>query len=316
MRAASLTAILLAGSLALSPGAGATTTSFANPAANTINDNTSATPYPSPIVVSGQAGIVTKATVTLTGYWHTCPWDVSALLVGPGGRQSLLMGRLGQGQGCPPASGANLTFDDAAASNVPYPPVTGTWKPTSGAPASVFPAPAPAGPYTAALSQFDGTNPNGTWSRYVVDASTNDTGTIAGGWSLHLDVTSPAASVSPTTVSFGNQAIATTVEQTVTVTSSGGAPLTVGTSAIAGSGEFTIGSDGCASKVLAPAATCQLTVRFTPTGTAASTATLTVPSDDPTSPLTVALSGTGIPAGSTNTTAPATTVAVVPKFTG
>ena len=46
---------------------------FSNNTAIVINDNASATPYPSVINVSNLNGLVTSATVTLTNLSHTCP---------------------------------------------------------------------------------------------------------------------------------------------------------------------------------------------------------------------------------------------------
>jgi hypothetical protein len=174
---------------AVPPASAAGPATFVNPTSITIPDSGQATPYPSTIQVSGLTTAVTDVNVVLTGYSHTCPFDVAVLVVAPTGQQSLLMADLGPGAGCPPAVGANLTFDDAAASSVPYPPTTGTWKPTDGEPATgnTFPAPAPAGDtHPASLAAFNGIVGNGTWSLYVIDENGGDTGTISGGWSLSV----------------------------------------------------------------------------------------------------------------------------------
>ena len=47
--------------------------------------------------------------------------------------------------------------------------VAGSYKPANYEPGDPFPAPAPTPTGNVALSTFDGTNPNGTWSLYVVD---------------------------------------------------------------------------------------------------------------------------------------------------
>jgi hypothetical protein len=49
-----------------------------------------------------------------------------------------------------------------------------------------FSAPAPAGPYAAPLSVFNGLSANGTWSLYAVDDGPGDQGNLATGWSLTL----------------------------------------------------------------------------------------------------------------------------------
>jgi subtilisin-like proprotein convertase family protein len=198
---------MLAG-LAAAGQAGAAT--FSNMAPITINDSgascplgepspapSAATPYPSPITVSGLTGTVTDVNVTLTGLAHTFPDDVDVLLVGPAGQTTILMADSGYRV---PFSGT-LTFDDAAAASLPDQGqiTAGTYKPTLGTAAfdescavpSSFPAPAPAGPYGSTLSGFNGTDPNGTWSLYVVDDSRLDAGSIAGGWSLDITVSAP-----------------------------------------------------------------------------------------------------------------------------
>jgi subtilisin-like proprotein convertase family protein len=164
----------------------------------TINDvglnPTAATPYPSTIVVAG-LGNITDVNVTISGFTHTFPDDVDMLLVGPGGQQATIWSDVGGGTD---ALNITVTMDDAAASVLPTagPLVSGTFQPTndatSGADAA-FPAPAPAATGTSALSVFNGTSPNGTWSLYIVDDADGDAGSIAGGWSLTFETAALAA---------------------------------------------------------------------------------------------------------------------------
>jgi subtilisin-like proprotein convertase family protein len=141
--------------------------------------------YPSTIEVSGISGTVSKVTAQIFGFNHTFPSDVDILLVGPGGQKILLMSDVG---GSADAVNANLTFDDAGEA-IAGTIVSGTFSPTnSGTATDPFPAPAPAGPYPdpQRLSVFNGLDPNGIWSLYVVDDLGGDTGTINGGWRLNI----------------------------------------------------------------------------------------------------------------------------------
>jgi len=130
-------------------------------------------------------GTVTNVTVSLNNLNHTFPDDVDVLLVGPGGQRVLLMSDTGGGFD---VTNVTLTFDDAAANNLPNNAqiVSGTYQPTNFGGGDTFPAPAPAGPYGAALSAFNGINPNGTWSLYVVDDAFGDIGNFNGGWTLNI----------------------------------------------------------------------------------------------------------------------------------
>ncbi|MGZ4973543.1 MAG: hypothetical protein ACXWDN_12350, partial [Limisphaerales bacterium] len=47
------------------------------------------------------------------------------------------------------------------------------------------------GPYDANLGAFGAANPNGSWSLYVADDSTGDSGSIAGGWSIAITTAQP-----------------------------------------------------------------------------------------------------------------------------
>jgi subtilisin-like proprotein convertase family protein len=154
---------------------------------NTVNipDQGAAELYPSPIVVSGQAGTVSKVTVTLHGFTHGFHDDVDVLLVAPDGTNAILMSDVGgPGQN----NGLTLTLDDAA--ELPMPDAgllsSGTYRPTNVGGGDVFPAPAPTPSGSSALAVFNGINPNGTWRLFVVDDAAGDTGSLIGGWSLTL----------------------------------------------------------------------------------------------------------------------------------
>ncbi len=152
-----------------------------------------ADPYPSTLAVSGLAGGIVKATVTISNLTHDFPDDLNILLVSPTGQGVVLMSDVGGGLGL---SGVTLTFDDEAAASLPdnHSPaiVSGSYRPTNAsdpneqAPVDDFPAPAPAGPYASTLSSLAGSNPDGTWSLYIVDDQGYDHGSIADGWSLQL----------------------------------------------------------------------------------------------------------------------------------
>ncbi|MDB6124366.1 MAG: hypothetical protein JWQ71_3359, partial [Pedosphaera sp.] len=157
------------------------TTSLTIPSSGTKGN---ASPYPSTIAVTGVTGTVNKVTVTLRGLGHTFPSDVEALLVGPAGQTVLLMADVGSGDDI---SGVNLTFDDAASAPLTAATiVSGTYQPMSGTQSTSFTSPAPASPYGATLAAYNGINANGTWSLYVDDDASTDTGSMAQGWSLSI----------------------------------------------------------------------------------------------------------------------------------
>ena len=157
-----------------------------NPTAIAINSVNAATPYPSPLNISGHLNAqISSVTVTLNNFSHVFPDDVDIMLVGPGGQNAILMSDVG---GSSPATGITLTLDDAAATNLPDagPLASGTFKPTNSGLGDAFPAPAPAPSGGSALSVFNGTNPNGLWRLYVTDDTAGDGGSISGGWCLNI----------------------------------------------------------------------------------------------------------------------------------
>ena len=157
----------------------------------TINDSTTpptiATPYPSIINVSGGSGLFTLVSVELKGIAHTFPDDIDIQLAAPNvANGAIIMSDVG---GSAVASNVNLVLTDGAPP-IPDagPLVSGTFAPTNvnpGTGTEAWPAPAPLPSASSALSQFNGSNPNGDWKLFVVDDQGIDQGSIAGGWCLN-----------------------------------------------------------------------------------------------------------------------------------
>jgi subtilisin len=292
----------------ITQGGGGGDNTFSNSSPITINDNRAATPYPSNISVSGLTGTVSKVTVTLNNLTHTFPDDIDILLVGPTGQSLILMSDSGGGSDI---NNLTLTFDDQAAAALPDSSslTAGTFKPTNhGSSSDTFPAPAPSGtPTGTALSVFNGTNPNGTWSLYVVDDADDDAGSIAGGWSVALTMggqaPNPVIDVQPASLSFGSVNVGGTADQTLTVRNTGTAPLNV-TNLTSSNARFSVTT--ATSFTVAPGGQQQVTVRFSPNAGGTQTGTLTIASNDPNRPtVSVSLSGEGAPACPTITLSPA-----------
>jgi uncharacterized repeat protein (TIGR01451 family) len=194
---------------------GTVTTSFSNNAAITIPALGVASPYPSSIAVTGLVGTVSKAVVTLTNLAHASPDDVDILLVSPTGQKMILMSDAG---GTIQITNTTLVFDDAAAAALPDagPIVSGTFKPSNYQIGDAFPLPAPPAPYEAALSVFNGRNPNGNWSLYVVDDTSLDAGHIANGWRLTLSTSGVLSPVCDLSVTVTDQPDPVTASSNVT----------------------------------------------------------------------------------------------------
>jgi Ca2+-binding RTX toxin-like protein len=154
----------------------------------TIPTSGQATPYPATVSVAGVPATILEVDVYLTGLDHTFPDDLDIVLVGPGGQNVMLMSDVGGGVAL---ASTNLVFFDAATSSLPDggPIVSGGYRPTNisdiSAPRDIVPS--LTGPFGSALSVFNGTNPNGTWSLYVSDDTDVDSGQLAS-WLVRLTV--------------------------------------------------------------------------------------------------------------------------------
>jgi len=176
-----------------------------------------ASPYPSRVFVSGLSGALSDLTVTLNGATYNESQDIDALLVGPAGQSFILAAAAGPNSGGG-ISNVTLTLADSASSTIASGSVWGaanssvTSRPFNyGGLNETWAAPAPAGPYgnpgpssggTATLgSTFDGTNPNGTWSLYVITTAAGDgVGQLAGGWCANIS----SANVASTTTAVSS----------------------------------------------------------------------------------------------------------------
>jgi uncharacterized repeat protein (TIGR01451 family) len=248
-------------------------------------------PYPSAIVVSGLTGSVYKVTATLNNVSHGFASDLDIVLVGPGGQNVILMSDCG---GNTVLSGLNVTFDDSAALSLPSGGAIAstTYRPTNYDPNSdVFPSPGPSAPFGAALSVFRGTDPNGTWSLFVVDDLASDTGAVGGGWRLNIITADPIADLSLTARDAPDPVgLNSNLVYTVAVTNVGPAAataVTVSNSMPAGmtfvSATSTLGSCAlqggqviCNIGNLAPSAGAVATITVVPTGVGQFTNSFTV----------------------------------------
>jgi subtilisin family serine protease/subtilisin-like proprotein convertase family protein len=199
---------------------------FSNPNPITIPSSGTSTPYPSTINVSGLSGNINSLKVTLTNLSHTFPDDIDVLLVGPTGTKALLMSDVGGSSG---VNNVTLTFDPTATSSLPDSGLitSGSYKATDVGTGDIFNAPAPGGPYGTDFSVFNNTNPNGTWSLYVMDDMGGDVGTIAGGWSLNIGTGAATKSISIAKTTDGNEAGSVSSVFTLTRTGDLSSALTV-----------------------------------------------------------------------------------------
>ena len=150
--------------------------------------------------------------------------------------------------------GASLAAGGACAVNVTFTPTTG-------------------GSRMASIS-ISGTEPGSPQSVELV-------GTALG----------PAATLSPTTLTFASQTVgATSTAQTATLTNSGNAPLNI--TSISASGDFAQ-TNTCGTS-LAIGSSCQISVTFTPSASGNRTGSITVAQGGGGGPLTIALSGAGV----------------------
>src|SRR5437870_1020837 len=110
------------------------------------------------------------------------------------------------------------------------------------------------------------------------------------------EAAAPAVTFTPTSLTFGAQAIGTTsAPQSVTVANTGGAPLFINSAATRGANplDFTEVNDGCSGLTLAHGTSCSVSINLSPTAPGTRSGTLIVTDNGANSPQSAPGTGTG-----------------------
>jgi subtilisin-like proprotein convertase family protein len=145
-----------------------------------------ATVFPSTIMVGGLKGKVRDVNVHLNDLDLPSVGAVRVLLVGPRGQTAVVLADVGRDTY---VNDVTLRLDDEAEEPLPDAAglQSGAFRPTNAAGSAVaFLSEAPQTTGSAALSAFDGSNPNGTWRLFVQKQIQDNPGYISGGWELEI----------------------------------------------------------------------------------------------------------------------------------
>jgi subtilisin-like proprotein convertase family protein len=175
---------------------------------NDLSNPQPGAPYPSTINVVARGGPaqVSGIYITLHAVTHPCVEDLAVLLV-RGSEKYLLMSNAGS---CRSLQGTDINImpggtalPDSDGLTAPHGD-TLTIGPSNYGATPVFPAPAPAGPYTLGFPATP--TIEGAWSLYVMDTRPTQRGVIAGGWSFHYDTQVARSAIGPVTIPDGGTA--------------------------------------------------------------------------------------------------------------
>ncbi len=162
---------------------------------------------------------------------------------------------------------------------------------------TVYTAPSGAQVFAAGTIQWSWGLDNYGGGNYVNAGIQKTTANILNAFSQGASTPAPAVTLSPSSLSFASQNVGSTSgAQTVTLTNSGNAVLTLNSISVTGThaGDFSQSSNCPVSPVtLAVNASCTISVTFTPSGAGSSSASLSITDNASGSPQSVSLSGTG-----------------------
>ena len=145
----------------------------------------------------------------------------------------------------------------------------------------------------------------GASSTFTVSFAPTATGSASGSVSLTSNASNstlvvsltgtgiqPQLTATPSSVTFGNVNTGSNASETISLTNSGTASLTI-TQATISSGAFTM-SGLTVPLTISASSSSSLTVTFAPTATGAASSSITLTSNAPGSPMTISLTGTGV----------------------
>ena len=130
----------------------------------------------------------------------------------------------------------------------------------------------------------------------AVTVAVNGTGTAP---QPNISVTDSITPVNDRVIPFGDRTINTFSSETVTVTNTGAAALTIDAIAPPPAAPFSITADNCSNSSLAPASTCAVTVVFSPVTVGTFSGSFDITSNDPddaTVPINLSGAGVAVPA--------------------
>ncbi len=147
---------------------------------------------------------------------------------------------------------------------------------------------------------------NGTTGSYAVTAFASGIGYSAPAFFTLTNVPPYTfiAGVSPASLAFGDQLLATTsAAQSVTLSNTGTGPLSITSIGLSGANGGDFGKVTTCGATVSSGASCVISVTFAPTASGARAASLAIATNDPVNPsLTVGLAGTGVVPAATGVT--------------
>jgi hypothetical protein len=180
----------------------------------------------------------------------------------------------------------NLSNSGSAAVTISQASVAGTGFTISGLAAGLTIQPGQNSSFTAKFLPTSTGSASGSIS--ISSTSPNSPMTIA----LTGTGTQPEIGAIPSSAPFGNVAVGNTNSQTITLTNGGTANLTISQGSVSGSGFKITGLS--TPLTITPGSNATFNAVFTPTGAGKVTGSISLANDAPSSPYTIALSGTGV----------------------